>query len=75
MELNLARALLRYLTCNTAVVARTKNRRYEIGKVNMRYNDIDKSDDTPFVDNAVKPPTSKWRRERYQRLQRGQGQW
>jgi hypothetical protein len=49
--------LLRYLTCNTAVEARTKKRRYEIGKVKMRYNDIDNNDETPFVDNAVKPPT------------------
>lgn len=23
----------------------------------MRYNDIDNNDETPFVDNAVKPPT------------------
>jgi hypothetical protein len=32
------------------------NRRYDIGNVKTRYNDSDKSDETPFVDNAVNPP-------------------
>lgn len=31
-------------------------RRYVIGNVNIRYNDIERSDEIPFVDNAVKPP-------------------
>lgn len=36
MELNLARALLRYFTCRIAVVVRTKRRRYAIGNVKIR---------------------------------------
>ena len=51
-----ARALLRYFTWRIAVAVRTKTRRYAIGKVNIRYNDMERRDETPFVDNAVKPP-------------------
>jgi hypothetical protein len=36
VELNLARALLRYFTWRIAVVVRTKRRRYAIGNVKMR---------------------------------------
>ena len=28
-----------------------------MGKVKMRYSDIERRDAIPFVDNAVKPPT------------------
>jgi hypothetical protein len=35
VELNLARALLRYLTWRMAVVVRTKRRRYAIGNVKI----------------------------------------
>jgi hypothetical protein len=56
VELNLARALLRYFTWRIAVEAKTKKRRYAIGKANIRYSDIERRDEMPFVDNAVKPP-------------------
>jgi len=56
VEENSARALLRYFTWRIAVVVRMKRRRYAIGKVNIRYNDKERRDETPFVDNAVKPP-------------------
>jgi hypothetical protein len=49
--------LLRYFTWRIAVAVRTKRRRYAIGKVKMRYNDNERRDETPFVDNAVNPPT------------------
>lgn len=51
-----ARALFRYFTCRMAVEIRMNKRRYEIGNVKTRYNDMDNKDETPFVDNAVNPP-------------------
>jgi hypothetical protein len=39
-----------------AVEIRMNKRRYEIGNVKTRYNDMDNKDETPFVDNAVNPP-------------------
>jgi hypothetical protein len=59
VEENRASALLRYFTCRIAVEMRMKRSKYEIGKVKMRYNDNDKRDETPFVDNTVKPPSPK----------------
>jgi hypothetical protein len=35
-----------------------KRRKYAIGNVKIRYNDIESRDAMPFVDNAVKPPDS-----------------
>jgi hypothetical protein len=62
------------LTWRTAVVVRMKRRRYAIGKVKIRYNDSDRRDAMPFVDNAVKPPIIRMRfGVDYRRLRLGQG--
>jgi hypothetical protein len=57
VELNLASALLRYFTWRIAVVAKTKKRRYDMGYVKMRYNDRERRDEIPLVDNTVNPPS------------------
>lgn len=57
VEENRASALLRYFTWRIAVEIRMKRSKYDIGKVKTRYNDNDKSEETPFVDSTVNPPT------------------
>ena len=58
---------------------RMKRSRYDIGKVKTRYNDNDKRDETPFVDNAVNPPNQInviiGNGQGYRKLPLGQGRW
>ena len=56
--------MLRYFTWRIAVVVRIKRRKYAIGNVKIRYNDIESRDAMPFVDSAVKPPDSSVRIKR-----------
>ena len=58
VEENRASALLRYFTWRIAVVVRTNARRYVIGNVKMWYNESERREEIPFVDNAVNPPVS-----------------